>query len=42
MENIKKALEELEKAVENTEAVARISVTITLKKPNKSKDKESK
>lgn len=37
MENIAKALQDLAKAVESNDAVERVKVTITLKKPKASK-----
>ncbi len=43
MENIKKALQDLAKAVESNDTIASAKVTITLKKPTPSKAKaESK
>jgi len=37
MESIEKALQELAKAIENNDSVARVKVTITLVKPKPSK-----
>lgn len=42
MENIEKALQALAKAVESNDAVERVKVTITLKKPKPNKAKPDK
>lgn len=41
MEHIEKALQELEKAIEEIDALARVTISITLK-PKPSKDKPDK
>lgn len=41
MTDIEKALQELERAVKSDESVAKITVTITIKKPNPSKAPKS-
>ena len=42
MDNIKKALHEMAKAVESNDTVERVKVTITLVKPKPSKAKPNK
>lgn len=39
MDSIEKALQELNKAIEESDTVARVTITITLKKPSKAKPK---
>ena len=41
MTDIEKALQELEKAVRNDESISKVTVTITIKKPNPSKAPKS-